>query len=133
MAQAAPETSSQPSGPQAPGPQAPGPQAPGPQADGPLIEALRRLLGERLSTAQAVREHPGKDASYHATEMPDAVAFATSTEEVAAIVKLCAEHKRPVSASATVTAREGQVPAAQGGCGINVHGMNRIPQVDEDD
>src|SRR3546814_12669010 len=98
MAQAAPETSSQPSGPQAPGPQAPGPQAPGPQADGPLIEALRRLLGERLSTAQAVREHHGKDASYHAMEMPDAVAFATSTEEVAAIVQLCAEPKRPVIA-----------------------------------
>src|SRR3546814_19448720 len=99
MAQAAPETSSQPSGPQAPGPQAPGPQAPGPQADGPLIEALRRLLGERLSPAQAVREHHGTDASYHAMEMPDAVAFATSTEAVAAIVKLCPATKPPANAS----------------------------------
>src|SRR3546814_6225252 len=44
------------------------------QADDPLIAALRQLLGERLSTARAVREHHGKDASYHAMAMPDAVA-----------------------------------------------------------
>src|SRR3546814_19985558 len=68
------------------------------QADDPLIAALRQLLGERLSTARAVREHHGKDASYHAMEMPDAVAFATGTEEVAALVRLCAAHKRPVIA-----------------------------------
>ncbi len=62
----------------------------------PVVEELRALLGERLSTSAAVREQHGHDESYHPTHPPDAVAFATSTEEVAEIVKLCARHKRPV-------------------------------------
>src|SRR3546814_15641110 len=66
-------------------------------------------------------------------EMPDAVAFATSTEEVAAIVKLCAEHKRPVIAFGTGTSLEGQVQAAQGGICIDVSGMNRVLEVNEAD
>jgi len=101
--------------------------------DDPLIEALRALLGERLSTAQAVREHHGKDASYHAMEAPDAVAFAESTEEVSAIVKLCAEHKRPVIAFGTGTSLEGQVQAAQGGICIDLSGMKQILEVNEAD
>ena len=63
-----------------------------PAAKDPGIEAVRALLGERLSTSAAVREQHGKDESYHAPEPPDAVAFAQSTEEVAEIVTLCAAH-----------------------------------------
>ncbi|HMA15964.1 MAG TPA: FAD-linked oxidase C-terminal domain-containing protein, partial [Kiloniellaceae bacterium] len=101
--------------------------------DDPLIGELRRLLGERLSTARAVREHHGKDASYHAMEMPDAVAFAESTEEVAEIVRACAQHKRPVIAFGTGTSLEGQVQAAQGGICIDLSGMNKILEVNEAD
>jgi len=100
---------------------------------GNLIAALRALLGERLSTAQAVREHHGKDASYHAVEMPDAVAFAQSTEEVSAIVKLCAEHRCPVIAFGTGTSLEGQVQASQGGICIDLSGMTEILEVNEAD
>jgi D-lactate dehydrogenase (cytochrome) len=101
--------------------------------DDPLIGELRRLLGERLSTARAVREHHGKDASYHAMEMPDAVAFAASTEEVAEIVRACAQHKRPVIAFGTGTSLEGQVQAAHGGICIDLSGMNNILEVNEAD
>ncbi|GAB4354749.1 MAG: FAD-linked oxidase C-terminal domain-containing protein [Kiloniellaceae bacterium] len=103
------------------------------RVDDPLIAELRVLLGERLSTARAVREHHGKDASYHAMEMPDAVAFAESTDEVAAIVKLCARHKTPVIAFGTGTSLEGQVQAAQGGVCIDLSGMNKILEVNEAD
>ena len=60
------------------------------------IASLRQLLGDRLSTAASVREQHGKDASYHPCVPPDAVAFAQSTEEVSAIVKICARHKVPM-------------------------------------
>ena len=103
------------------------------ETDDPLIAALRALLGERLSTARAVREHHGKDSSYHAMEMPDAVAFAESTEEVAAIVKLCAAHKVPVIAFGTGTSLEGQVQAARGGVCVDLSGMNAILEVNESD
>ena len=55
-----------------------------------LLASLRQRLGDRLSTSAAVCEQHGKDESYHAPHAPDAVAFAHSTEEVAAIVRLCA-------------------------------------------
>ena len=53
-----------------------------------LLHALRRLLGERVSTAEAVRVHHGQDESYHPVLPPDAVAFPGSTDEVAEIVRL---------------------------------------------
>src|SRR3546814_7398972 len=66
-------------------------------------------------------------------EMPDAVAFATGTEEGAAIVRLCAAHKRPVIAFGTGTSLEGQVQAARGGICIDLSGMNAILEVNEAD
>lgn len=110
----------------------PAQEARSPQND-PLIEALRALLDERLSTAMAVREHHGKDASYHAMEMPDAVAFAETTEEVAEIVRLCAAHKRPVIAFGTGTSLEGQVQATYGGICIDLSNMKAILEVNEAD
>ena len=41
-----------------------------------LIEALREIVGERLSTSAAVREQHGRDETYHAPHPPDAVVFA---------------------------------------------------------
>ena len=60
----------------------------------PALAELRRLLGDRLSTAAAVREQHGKDLTYHEGHPPDAVAFANSTGEVAAIVRVCAAQAR---------------------------------------
>ena len=39
---------------------------------GPVIAELSALLEDRLSTAEAVREHHGKDLTYHAGAAPDA-------------------------------------------------------------
>ena len=61
-----------------------------------MIEALRGILGDRVSTSESVREHHSHGESWHAPGLPDAVAFPTSTDEVAAIVKLCAEHRTPI-------------------------------------
>src|SRR5580765_1690095 len=83
-------------------------QAPRPPM-GPLIEALKALLGDRLSVSAAVREQHGHDESYHATLPPDAVAFAQSTAEVAAIMRLAAQHGAPVVPFGTGTSLEGHV------------------------
>ena len=99
----------------------------------PVVEELRALLGARLSTSDAVREQHGHDESYHPTHPPDAVAFATSTEEVAEIVKLCARHKRPVIPFGTGTSLEGQVAALHGGISIDMTGMNEVLEVNAED
>lgn len=98
-----------------------------------LLEALRALLGDRLSTAAAVREQHGKDVSYHAGHAPDAVAFAETTEEVAEIVKLCAASKTPVIAFGTGTSLEGHIAALYGGVCIDLGRMNAVLEVNAED
>ena len=39
-----------------------------------LLDELRALLGDRLSTGLAVREHHGRDESSHPAALPDALA-----------------------------------------------------------
>ncbi len=55
-----------------------------------VIDELRSLLGDRVSTSDAVREHHSHGESWHAPGLPDVVVFPTSTDEVSAIVKMCA-------------------------------------------
>ncbi|MCH8000197.1 MAG: FAD-binding protein, partial [Proteobacteria bacterium] len=104
-----------------------------PAIEDPLVDELRALLGERLSTSAAVREQHGHDESYHPTHPPDAVAFATSTEEVAEIVKLCAARKRPVIPFGTGTSLEGHVAALYGGISIDMTRMNEVLEVNAED
>ncbi|MBP2295319.1 FAD-binding oxidoreductase [Azospirillum rugosum] len=94
---------------------------------------LKALLGDRFSTAAAVREHHGKDESYHPNFPPDGVAFAASTEEVSAIVKICAKHTLPIVPFGTGTSLEGGVAALAGGICIDVSGMKDILRVSPED
>ena len=98
-----------------------------------VLGELAALLGDRLSTAAAIREQHGRDESYHAGYPPDAVAFAQSTEEVAAIIGICARHRVPVIAFGTGTSLEGHVAALHGGVTIDLTGMNRILRVNPED
>ncbi|MCW8907753.1 MAG: FAD-binding protein [Sedimenticola sp.] len=102
------------------------------QIDTALPELIR-LLGERLSTASAVREHHGHDESGFRPLPPDAVAFARTTEEVSEIMKICARHRIPVIAYGTGTAIEGHVQAVHGGLCIDLGGMDRILEVNRED
>jgi D-lactate dehydrogenase (cytochrome) len=98
-----------------------------------LIEELRNLLGDRLSTAGAVREHHGKDESYHPNHPPDAVAFVRSTVDVAAVVRAGARRGVPVIPFGTGTSLEGGVAALRGGVCIDLSGMDRILRVGAED
>ena len=98
-----------------------------------LIEQLKALLGDRLSTSQSVCEQHGRDESFHAAKAPDAVAFATSTEEVAQIVRLCAQAAVPVIPFGTGTSLEGHVAALHGGISLDVSRMNAVIEVNAED
>ncbi len=98
-----------------------------------LEKQLRALLGDRLSTAAAVREQHGHDESFHETAPPDMVAFARDTREVSQIVKACAAARTPVIAFGTGTALEGHVNAVQGGVCIDLSQMNRVLEVRPED
>ncbi|OYU49446.1 MAG: FAD-binding oxidoreductase [Rhizobiales bacterium PAR1] len=64
---------------------------------------------------------------------PQAVCRVQSTEEVAAIVRLCAEHRVPITPFGAGTSLEGHVTAPHGGICIDLGGMNRILTVRPED
>jgi D-lactate dehydrogenase (cytochrome) len=94
-----------------------------------LTKALNALLGTRLSMNLADREQHGRGESYHAALPPQAVCRVRSTEEVAAVVKLCAAHLTPVVPYGAGTSLEGNVTAPHGGVCIDLSGMNLIVAV----
>ena len=83
-----------------------------------FLDALQEIFGERLSTADAVREHHGRDESPYPPMPPDAVVFAHSTDEVAALVGLCARHRVPLIPYGVGSSLEGHLLALQGGVSV---------------
>lgn len=98
-----------------------------------FIEALRAIAGDRISVSNSVREQHGHDESHHETCPPDAVVFVESTEEVSAVVSLCAAHNVPVIPFGTGTSLEGHVAALKGGVCIDVMRMNSVLEVHAED
>lgn len=98
-----------------------------------LIDQLRELMGERVSTSPSVLEQHGRGESWHPVQAPDAVCFPHSNEEVAAIVKHCAASATPVIAFGTGTSLEGQVQAVNGGICVDLSEMNQILEVNSED
>ena len=97
------------------------------------IGILKQRFGDRLQTGASVREQHGHTTTWIENQSPDAVIFATSTEEVADIVATCAAHKVPVIPFGTGTSLGGHVNAPAGGVCIDLGQMNRILAVNEGD
>ncbi len=106
-------------------------------ARAPLSPALSEILaarfGGRFSSAEAVCLHHGKDESSYAPAAPDAVVFAESTGEVAAVVELCHAYRVPVIAYGTGTSLEGQLLAIHGGICIDLSAMNKVLAIRPED
>jgi D-lactate dehydrogenase (cytochrome) len=97
------------------------------------IDQIRQLVGERMSTAMAVRQHHGIDASWHPPLPPDAVVYAHSTEEVSAIVRICAATGTPIIPFGVGSSMEGHIGALKGGICIDLSEMNQIVAVHAED
>jgi D-lactate dehydrogenase (cytochrome) len=98
-----------------------------------VIEELKALLGERVSTSAAVREHHGKDESYFPYAPPDVVVFVTTTEEVRDVVNICRHHRIPMIPYGVGTSLEGHILAVHGGVCIDLSRMNQVLAVHEED
>jgi D-lactate dehydrogenase (cytochrome) len=109
---------------------APASHAPLPPA---LAEALAKRFGERFSTAAGVRDHHGRDESPYAPMPPDAVVFAESTADVAAVVVLAAAHRVPVIPYGVGSSIEGHLLAVHGGISLDLSHMNAVLAVNAED
>ena len=83
--------------------------------DPQALSALAALLGPRLNETSEVLHAHAADASYHAPQPPQAVAFPTSVEEVAQIARTCTAHQVLIVPFGTGTAVEGGIVAVRGG------------------
>src|SRR6187455_3612378 len=101
--------------------------------DQSVVTELKALLGERVSTSHAVREHHGKDESYFPYALPDAVLYVESTEEVRDVVSICRRHRVPMIPFGVGTSLEGHILAVEGGVSIDLSRMNQVLQVHEAD
>ncbi len=91
------------------------------------LEELKDFFGERLATSKSVRLEHSHDESWHIPKnIPDAVVFPETTEEVSRIIKFAYNNKIPVIPFGTGTALEGHVHAVNGGITINSVNMNKI-------
>jgi D-lactate dehydrogenase (cytochrome) len=98
-----------------------------------LLAELQAILGERLTTSAAIREHHGKDESYLPYAAPDAVAYPESTDEVRRIVLACRAKRVPIIPFGVGTSLEGHILATRGGICVDMSRMNRIVAVHEQD
>lgn len=98
-----------------------------------LFAALASAFGQRVSTAEAVRAHHGRDESPFDPQPPDAVVFAESTEDVRTTIELCARYGVPVIPYGNGSSLEGHLLAVEGGVSIDLSGMNRVLSIDAED
>jgi len=87
------------------------------------------LLGDRVTAADAVREHHSHGESTHTPALPDLVCFPLSTQEVSEVVKVSARCRLPVVPFGAGTSLEGQVHAVRGGICLDMRRMNRVLRV----
>jgi D-lactate dehydrogenase (cytochrome) len=98
-----------------------------------LLAELRALIGDRVSTATAVREHHSRGESHHEGRLPDAVVYPLSTDDVREIVRACARHRCPMVPFGAGSSLEGHVIPLHGGVTIDLSRMTRIVRVSADD
>jgi D-lactate dehydrogenase (cytochrome) len=99
-----------------------------------LLDALKARFGAAFSAARAVREQHGRDESaYTHVPPPAAVVFAESTQDVADVVRLCAQYATPVIPFGVGSSLEGHLLAVEGGVSIDLSRMNNILSVHPED
>jgi len=103
------------------------------ELDASVLDALRALVGDRVTTSRGVCEHHGKDESCFPYAPPDAVVFPLSTEEVRDVVNICRRHRLPVIPYGVGTSLEGHVLAIAGGVCIDFSRMNKVLRVNVED
>ena len=98
-----------------------------------VIAALAASFGNRLVTSQEVCRQHGHTLTFAANQPPDAVVWPQDEAEVAAIVRLCAQHSVPVIPFGAGTSLEGHVNAPLGGVCVDTSMMNAIVAVHAED
>ncbi len=97
------------------------------------IAKLQVEFGKQLSVNLNVREQHGHTMTWLANQPPDAVLIAHDKHDVAKAVAICNEYRMPVIAFGIGSSLEGQLNAPYGGLCIDMHELDAILQVNNED
>lgn len=103
------------------------------QVKSEIKSRLNKLLGERFSDDQTIRNQHGESFSYHNDAPPDFVVYPKSEDEIIEIVKLCDQFKIPIIPFGIGTSLEGHTLALNGGICIDMSLLNKIVEVNKED
>ena len=97
-----------------------------------VLAALRSAMdqGDLLTHEDDLR-HYGHDETEDLVHPPEVVVRPRSTEEVARIVKVCAQHNIPITPIGGRTGLSGGALSIHGGVGLALDRMDRIEHIDE--
>lgn len=97
-----------------------------------VLARIRSIVGDdHMSVEEEVRAVYGRDETEDLQHPPHVVVKPSSTEEVAALMKLCNEEAVAVTPIGGRTGLSGGALAVQGGVGLSLERMDRIIQIDE--
>jgi D-lactate dehydrogenase (cytochrome) len=102
-------------------------------ATGAALEALVGVLGNKIVTSASVCSQHAHTTTWLATEAPDAVLFATETDDIITAVRICASHDLPVVPFGAGTSLEGQTNAPFGGLSLDLCAMNEVIELFPED
>ena len=97
------------------------------------LAELAALLGNRLTTSEAVRAQHTNITTWSVVGIPDGVIFPQSAEEVQSAMRVCARHRMPVIPFGSGSSLEGHLNAPLGGISFDMKDMNGIVAVHAED
>ena len=98
-----------------------------------IVEKFKEIAPGRVYVGEEINDDFTHDEmSIYGKAMPEAVVDALTTEEIAAVVKICYENTIPVTARGAGTGLVGSAVPIAGGIVINTTKMNKILDYDLD-
>jgi D-lactate dehydrogenase (cytochrome) len=106
---------------------------PASRLDAAVVAELTRLLGDRFTISDSIRDHHSRGEAFPTSYPPDGVVYPESTAEVSSIAELCHRERIPMIAFGAGTSLEGHVTALRGGITLDMSRMNRVVRTSVED
>lgn len=97
------------------------------------LTEIESRFPKQVSKAPSVLKQHGTSEAYHSCRPPEMVFFPQSTDDIVAVVKLCAKTATPIIPFGAGTSLEGQISALHGGLCIDVREMDAVVSVRPED
>jgi len=102
-------------------------------ADATFWQEAQVIFGNRISKKRTDCESHGRSETWFPLTPPEAVVFPESTEEVAALTKICSAHRVPLVGWGAGTSLEGHALAVCGGIVVDFTKMARVLEIRPED